>query len=59
MPDYQNERFCDNCQADTKHDVHESGHERDGQNDSWTCLVCGWWYSGYTGKYEPPVVSGD
>ncbi len=52
--DYQDERFCDRCERDTQHQVHDSGHERDGSGDRRMCLVCGWTWSELTGEYIPP-----
>lgn len=54
MKDYKDEAYCDHCEKDTEHQIHESGHERDMSNDSRVCLVCGWRWSGMTGEYEPP-----
>jgi hypothetical protein len=52
--DYDAERYCDHCDADTPHRCHDAGHERDSSHDWAKCLVCGWRYSGMTGRYEPP-----
>lgn len=51
---YKDERHCDHCQADTPHKCQDSNHERDSTGDQQTCLVCGWWRSGFDGKYYPP-----
>lgn len=52
--DFRDIEFCDHCDTDTVHDIHESGHERDMSNDHRTCLVCGWRWFGLTGEYSPP-----
>jgi len=52
--DYEDDDFCDHCQKETKHLCHSDGHERDSSGDWRKCLVCGWRYSFYTGKYEEP-----
>jgi hypothetical protein len=49
------ERWCGHCQADTQQRGHDSGHERDSSGDFWECLTCHWYYTGYTGKWEPPL----
>ncbi len=38
---YLASRYCDNCDRDTTHDSHDSGHERDSSQDYRKCLVCG------------------
>lgn len=53
--DYDDEWFCDRCQQDTPHRVHESGHDRDMSNDWRECTVCRWRWSGLTGEYHPPI----
>lgn len=47
---------CPHCDEWTMHEVSSSSHERDGSQDWWRCMVCGWEYSGLTGKYHPPRI---
>lgn len=51
---YETTRFCDHCDKDTLHKCRDSQHERDSSQDYQECLECGWFMTGYTGKYEPP-----
>ncbi len=51
----EDERFCTHCDKDTRQLCEDSDHERDSSQDYRKCLECGWTYSGFTGKYEPPV----
>lgn len=51
---YHATRYCQHCKADTLHEVDDSQHERDSSNDTRTCCICGWFYSGFTGKYSAP-----
>ena len=46
--------YCSNCEEDTPQIVEESGHERDSSNDSKTCTICNWRWSGWTGEYSEP-----
>lgn len=50
--DYFDTLFCDHCQKETEQKVHDSGHERDSSGDSFTCLECGWYKSGWSDKYH-------
>lgn len=49
------ERWCDHCETDTKHECRDSTHERDGSRDYRKCLSCGWEYDGLSGEYHQPV----
>lgn len=50
----EDEHFCDHCEEYTPHYCHYSDHERDATSDYFICRICGWYYSGYTGKYHEP-----
>lgn len=43
---------CSECQKETLHLIIDGEHERDSSGDSETCLMCGTYFSGYSGtKY--------
>jgi len=52
---YEGTRFCDHCEKDTKHICRDSTHERDSSDDYQKCLECGWYMTGYSGEYNPPI----
>lgn len=54
---YKCEYHCPNCKKDTVHQCDDGGHERDSSGDLRTCDVCGWWRSGMSDQYHPPVQS--
>lgn len=45
---YEDERFCEHCNAYTMHRCCDSGHERDSSNDYKECLICHWYRSGWS-----------
>jgi hypothetical protein len=55
MKIYIEERFCHHCGEYHFHKCRDSGHERDSSGDWAECTIYHWVYSGYTGKYEPPI----
>ncbi len=46
--------YCSNCDKDTEHDYHSSGHVRDSSYDKKKCLVCQWTAWG-SHDHEPPT----
>jgi hypothetical protein len=53
--EYQDEEFCEHCQADTPHTIYTTGHERDSSGDWQRCNVCRWTERGMNGYYIPPA----
>lgn len=51
--DHRDTAFCDICQRDTPHDIHDDGHERDSSYDRRECLECGAVWTGMLGRYTP------
>lgn len=56
---YEDDRFCEHCQADTPHQCRDGGHERDSSNDYQKCLVCRWFRFGMSGEYSPPMTDAE
>ena len=52
---YEDECFCDHCNADTRHKFKDSDHERDSSGNYRECLTCGWWRTGMDDTYYPPL----
>jgi len=49
--------YCTHCHAYTNHQCEYDTHERDSSQDYFVCMICGWYYTGFTGKYHPPEES--
>ncbi len=52
--EYEDTRFCDNCDKYTTHRCKDSDHERDSSMDYQECLVCHWYMTGYDRRYNKP-----
>lgn len=46
--------YCSHCERDTRHLIHDSGHERDSSGDWTECQECGSRWSGRTNTRTPP-----
>lgn len=49
MKTFKKIQWCSECQKETLHLLVDGEHERDGSGDSDTCLICGTYFSGYSG----------
>jgi dCTP deaminase len=47
--------FCPSCDTETTHLMRPSGHERDSSGDYERCLACGWWKTGISDEWSPPL----
>jgi len=52
--EYEESRWCNNCQKYTMHTCVDCGHERDSSGDREKCNDCGFWMTGFDLKQNPP-----
>jgi ribosomal protein L44E len=56
---YEDERYCERCDKYTPHTCRDSEHERDSSYDYQQCRECGWWKTGFSNSYHPPIGDDD
>lgn len=49
--------YCPSCKKDTAQDGYEKG-PGDHDYEQWECRDCLWTYSGYSGRWNPPLILG-
>ena len=59
MSKFEDTKYCDNCNKETNHEIYSSDHERDSSGDTETCLVCGYYKTGYSDELYKPVTTSE